>query len=170
MGLCKLCSLSPPNYSPFLLFSSFLPSLPNFHSSLSLSVFSHPVQALFTKSLLKPGKKAQQQQLATLFSRAGIEGLGALCMSEPHSSGSIQLRFCLRYSPRPYTLSGAREHREKRRDRPFLFLCTPHSYASVPKASANESASEWREREAGLRKRKGLINTGSFSSRMERQS
>lgn len=122
MGLCKLCNLLPPNYSftpaptPF-----FLPSIPNFHSSLSRSVFSYPVRAPFTRSLLKPGKKAQQQQLATLFSRAGIEGLGALCMSEPHSSSSIQLCFRLHYSLRPYYVR-SKGAQSKRRDHPFLSL------------------------------------------------
>lgn len=91
-GSHKLCTLSPPDNSPHSHPPPFffLPLLPNFHSSLSFSVFSYPVRAPFTSSLLKSGKKAQQQQLATLFSRAGIEGLGALCMSEPHSSSSIQ--------------------------------------------------------------------------------
>ena len=120
MGLCKLSTLSTPNYSPPLSFF-FLPSLSNFHSSLPLSVFSYPVQAPFTRSLLKPGKKAQQQQLATLFSRAGIEGLGVLCMSGPHSSSSIHPCFCLHYSPGPYFVRSKRAQR-KRRDHPFLSL------------------------------------------------
>ncbi|CAB1447318.1 unnamed protein product [Pleuronectes platessa] len=100
----------------------------------------HPVQVPFTGSLLKPGKKAQQQQLATLFTRAGIEGLGVLCMSEPHSSSSIQLRYFASAIHRGPTLSGARECREKGGITLFS-LCTLHSHASLPKASANELAS-----------------------------
>lgn len=121
MGLCKLCTLSTPNYSPTPHpFSSFLPSLTSIPHFLSL-YSAYPVQAPFTSSLLKPGKKAQQQQLATLFSRAGIEALGALCMNEPHSSCSIQLSFCLRYSPRPYFVMSKGAQR-KRRDHLFLSL------------------------------------------------
>lgn len=40
---------------PFALF--FLPSLPNFHSSLSLSVFSYPVQASFHKVSIEAREK-----------------------------------------------------------------------------------------------------------------
>lgn len=107
-------------YSPFP-FTSFLSSPTSIPHSLSLFVFSYPAWAPFTRFLLTPGKKAQRQQLATLFSRAGIEGLGALCMSEPHSSSSIQRCLCLRYSPRPYFVMSKGAQR-KRRDRPFLSL------------------------------------------------
>lgn len=135
----------PPN--PFFFLPSF-PS-PNFHSSLSLSIFSYPVQAPFTRSLLKPGKKAQRQQLATLFSRAGIEGLGALCMSEPHSSSSIQLCLCLRYSPRPYFVRSEGAQR-KRRDHPFSLFVLHIAIQAFPKPplmSWPSQCCERRERE-----------------------
>lgn len=62
MCLCKphipsLLPINPPPHQPPLYSPPFLPSLPNFHSSLSLSLFSCPVQALFTRSLLKSGEK-----------------------------------------------------------------------------------------------------------------
>lgn len=65
-----------PVHSPFLPFTSFLSSLMSIHPS-AFFTFSYPAWAPFTRLLLKPGKKAQRQQLATLFSGAGIEGLGS---------------------------------------------------------------------------------------------
>lgn len=128
--LYPLSSQLLPHHPP-LPFSSFLPSLtsiPHF-----LSPYSATLSRLLSQGLYwSKGKKAQQQQLAALFSRAGIEGLGALCMSEPHSSGSIQLCFCLRYSPRPYFVR-SKGARRKRRDHPFSLFVLHIAIQALPK-------------------------------------
>lgn len=114
----SLFFLFPPSFLPYLT------SIPHFPSCYSAA----PVQALFTRSLLKSRKKAQQQ-LATLFSKAGIEELGALCMSEPHSSSSIQTPALASTIHQDPTLLRAREQREKkRRHQPFLSLYSTWLY------------------------------------------
>lgn len=113
---------------------------------------------------MKPGKKPQRQQLGALFSGAGIEPLGALCMSEPRSSGSIQLRFSLRFSAGLYFVK-SKEAQRKKEGSPLFSLCPPHSQRGLPKPLLMR----WPPPrcEAGLGERKGLINTGPFSSLLE---
>lgn len=148
---------------PFLLYLPFS-SLTSISHSLFLCIQGSPVWAPFTGFLLKPGKKPQRQQLDALFSRAGIEGLGALCMSEPHSSGSIQHRFPLRYSVGLYFVK-SKEAQRKKEGSPLFFLCPPRSRRGLPKLPLMR----WPPPrcEAGLWKRKGLINMGPFSSPLE---
>lgn len=157
------------SFSPVTPPSSFtsFSSLTSISHSLFLCIQGSPAWAPFTGSLLKPGKKPQRQQLDALFSRAGIERLGALCMSEPHSAGSIQLRFSLRYSAGLYFVK-SKEAQRKKEGSTLFSLCPPHSQRGPPKPPLMR----WPPPrcEAGLWKRKGLINMGPFSSPLERHS
>lgn len=117
--------------SQLLPLSSFTSPTSISHSP-SLCIQGSPVWTPFTGLLLKPGKKPQRQQLDALFSRAGIEPLGALCMSEPHSSGSIQLRFSLRFSAGLYFVK-SKEAQRKKEGSPLFSLCPPRSQGGLPK-------------------------------------
>lgn len=62
-------------------------------------------------------------------------------MSEPRSSGSIQLCLGLLYSPAALHFvrsKGAQEREKKKEGSAFSPLCTSHSHTGIPKASANE--------------------------------
>lgn len=145
MGLCKPSTLSPPNYSTTLTPSSpspffFLPSLPNFHSSLSLSVFSYPVRAPFTKSLLKPGEKGSAAAAGHSFLQGRYRGAG----SSLHERAPFLQLHSAPLLPPLFTealLCQEQGSTEKKEGSLLFSLCTPHSYTSVPKAPANELAS-----------------------------
>lgn len=155
MGLCKLCTLSPPNYSPLFLFffSSFLPSQTSIPHSLSLSSYSSPLSgAPFTRSLLKPGKKAQRQQLATLFSRAGIEGAGS---SLHERAPLLRLHSALPLPPlfTEALLCQEQGSTERKEGSPFSLFVLRIAIQALPKPplmSWPPQCCERREKEAGL--------------------
>lgn len=154
MGLCKLCTFSLPNYSPLFLFfflPSFPPELP--FLTLSLSSYSPTLSgAPFTRSLLKPGKKAQRQQLAALFSRAGIEGAGS---SLHERAPLLRLHSALPLPPlfTEALLCQEQGSTERKEGSPFSLFVLRIAIQALPKPPLMSwplQCCERREKEAGL--------------------
>lgn len=170
MGLCKLCTQlllnNPP--LPFFFLPSFPPQLPFLTFSPRIQL---PCPGSFHKVPIEAREKGSAAAAGRSFLQGRYRGAGSSLHERAPTPPAPFSSACASAIHQGPTLSGAREHREKGGITLFS-LCTPHSYTSVPKASANElaSAALWVEREAGLWGRKGLINMGSFSSLMERQS
>ena len=93
-------------------------------------------------------------------------------MSEPHSS---RLHSALPLPPlfTEALLCQEQGSTERKEGSPFSFFVLRIAIQALPKPplmSWPPQCCERREKEAGLGERKGLINTGSFSSLMERQA
>ena len=148
MGLCKLSTLSTPNYSPPLSFF-FLPSLSNFHSSLPLSVFSYPVQAPFTRSLLKPGEKGSAAAAGHSFLQGRYRGAGS---SLHERAPLLQLHSSLLLPPlfTRALLCQKQESTEKKEGSPFSLFVLHIAIQAFPKPPlmiGPLQCCEWREKQ-----------------------